>query len=132
MLEASKPFPPATVPESKAPGLTWPLLIAALSIAGIVLMVGLSAPWQKTAGDRIDYASRLQREFDASGSSASVWTEGDSQSTLRIEAPLGDVSIVGIHAMRSDTETRRTLKRFGFRVVIVGFDNGDPVTVPLD
>lgn len=124
-----RPFPPASVPGSTAPALTWPLLIAALAIAGIVVMALFAAPWQKTAGDRIDYAARLEREFDASGIGTSVRAEGESLTTLAIDADADDATKLRIAAIRNDTETRRTLKSLGFRRVVVTLDSE---TVEID
>jgi len=83
-------------------------------------------------GQRLDYATTLESNWRKDGKSIDVWTEGEEATILRIESDLDYVTTVNIPALRNDTESRRTLKRLGFKQVIVEFDVGDPVTVTLD
>lgn len=83
-------------------------------------------------GQRLEYASTLEAGWKKDGKNIDVWTEGEEATTLRIDADLAYVTTVNIPALRNDTEARRTLKRLGFKQVIVEFDVGDPVTVRLD
>ncbi len=122
---------PESVPGSTAAGLKWPLLIASLAIAGIVVMYMIGGPKAEPSGDRISHAAFLDSRF--SPEQVFVATAGLESKTLRFDARGASVAIIEtLPAIWTDPKSRETLKTLGFETITVRLPGEVDSTISLE